>query len=79
MCKICKYVKIFEKFYLIIRDRAISSELCMEFGKKSFYFVSKFIYHDTFFEKNKILLCVTKKAFFLFKNLFFLCDEHHHP
>ena len=51
MCKICKYVKIFENFYLIIRDRAISSELCMEFGKKSFYFVSKFIYHDTFFRK----------------------------
>jgi hypothetical protein len=35
-----KYVKIFENFFLIIRDIAIVSELCMEFGKKT-YFVCK--------------------------------------
>ena len=37
-----KYVKIFESVYLIIRDKAIISKLCIEFGKKS-CFVCKFI------------------------------------
>ena len=31
-----KYVKIFENFYLIIRDIAILSEICMEFGNQIF-------------------------------------------
>ena len=33
-----KYVKIFEKFYSIIRDIAILSELYMEFGKKHCFY-----------------------------------------
>ena len=33
-----KYVNTFEKFYLITKDIAIVSELCMEFGKKKFLF-----------------------------------------
>ena len=47
-----KYVKIFENFFKIIRDIAIVSELCMKFGKKT-YFVCKFIYHTTFFRNKK--------------------------
>ncbi len=35
---VSKYVKIFEKNYLIIRDISIVSELRMEFGKKLFLF-----------------------------------------
>jgi len=30
-----KYVKIFKSVYLIIRDIAIISKLCIEFGKKT--------------------------------------------
>jgi hypothetical protein len=52
---LAKYAKIFEKFYLIIRDLAlvIVSELYMEFGKNCFCFVCKFIYHATFFRNKK--------------------------
>ena len=61
-----KYVKI---FYLIIRDIAIVSELCMEFGKRTFilffYFVCKFIYQATFFEIKTITLCDEPSFFFV--------------
>ena len=52
-----KQVKIFEKCYLIIRDKAIVSELCIQFENKNcFYFVCQFIYHTTFFRNKKYYL-----------------------
>ena len=77
-----KYVKIFEKNYLIIRDIAIVSELRMEFGKKTVFILCKFINHTTFFEIKNVTLYDEPSFFllnFLCKNLFFLCDEHYKP
>jgi len=54
------------KIYLIIRVISIVSKLCIEFGRKNcFYFVYKFIYHNTFFEINNITLCA-EPSFFIF-------------
>ena len=60
-----KYVKIFEKLYLIIRNIAIVSELCMEFGKKTDFIlcVNLFIIL-LFFEIKKITLCDEPSVFY---------------
>ena len=44
-----RYVKIFEKFYLIIRNITIVSELCMEFGKKKLFSFCVLIYLSYYF------------------------------
>ena len=52
------YVEIFGKFYLIIRDIAIVSELCMEFVKKTvFIFCVNLFIILLFFEIKIITLC----------------------
>ncbi len=61
-----KYVKIFEKFCLIIRNKAILSELCMEFEKKTVFIlcVNSFI-TLFFFEIKNIALCDEPSLFFI--------------
>ena len=59
-------IKIFEKFYLIIRDIAIQSELSMEFGKKTVFIlcVNLFI---------MLLFFEIKKYNFVRRTKLFLC------
>ena len=57
---------MFEKFCLIIKDKAIVSELCMEFGKKNVFilFVNLFIIL-LFFEIKNITLYDEPSFFFV--------------
>ena len=65
---LAKYVKIFEKFCLIIRDIVIFSELCMEFGKKKLFLFCVSIYLSYCFFRNKkyYFVWLTKLYFKIF-------------